>query len=215
MNSAGEAFGFPFRSPSWLGTVLLQGLILIIPIIGQIALFGWLLLTLDNLRAGRQELAPAGFHLGRGIGLFGVQLIYAIVLFILPGILEGVGAGLAQNNGGAGGALIGLSVLLYIIAAVLLAFVSPALYLLTSERGFSGGMDVGSVWRLATSNVGNTVIAALLFIVAHFIASLGAILCGVGALFTTVYAYGVIAGIVDWYRRVQTQQVPFGPSPAV
>jgi len=90
MDSAGDAFAFPFRSPNWLGTIVLQGLILIIPIIGQIALLGWLMVTVDNLRAGRQELAPAGFHLGRGIALFGVELIYGIALFIIPGILEGI-----------------------------------------------------------------------------------------------------------------------------
>src|SRR3977135_1197102 len=94
MNSPGDAFAFPFRSPGWVGTVLLQGLILIIPIIGQIALAGWLLICLDNIRAGRQELAPAGFHLGKGISLFGVVLIYAIVLAI-PGIILAILGGIA------------------------------------------------------------------------------------------------------------------------
>jgi hypothetical protein len=56
MNSPGDAFVFPFRSPNRFGTIVLQGLILII---GQIALLGWLLATLEELRAGRQEMAPA------------------------------------------------------------------------------------------------------------------------------------------------------------
>src|SRR3977135_1368482 len=99
MNSPGDAFAFPFRSPGWVGTILLQGLILIIPIIGQIALMGWLMITLDNLRDGRQELAPAGFHLSPGLRLFGVQLIYGIVLSIIPGILEGIGSAMQQSNG--------------------------------------------------------------------------------------------------------------------
>ena len=98
MNSAGDAFAFPFRSPGWLGTIVLQGLILIIPIIGQIALAGWLLGTLDNLREGRQELAPAGFHLGRGAGLFFVFLIYGFVLAI-PGIILGVAGGSTHSAG--------------------------------------------------------------------------------------------------------------------
>jgi hypothetical protein len=34
----------------------------------------------------------------------------------------------------------------------------------------------------------------------------------VGVLFTSVYAYGVTAGIVDWYRRGQTQPTQAGPS---
>src|SRR5215472_14973507 len=125
MNSAGDAFAFPFRSPNWLGTVVLQALILIIPIVGQIALLGWLMVTVDNLRAGRQELAPAGFHLGRGIALFGVELIYGIGLFIIPGILEGIGSALLNQSTAGGAVLITISVLLYLVASLLLAFLLP------------------------------------------------------------------------------------------
>jgi hypothetical protein len=159
MNSVGEAFGYPFRSPSWLGTIVLQGLILIIPIVGQIALLGWLLMTLDNLRAGRQELAPAGFHLGRGISLFGVQLIYGVALFLVPGILFGIGGGIMNQSAGAGAALVSLASLLELVASLLLAFLTPVLILRTSESGFGGGLDVGAVWQRATANVGQTVIA--------------------------------------------------------
>lgn len=204
MNSAGDAFGFPFRSPGWVGTVLVQGLILIIPIIGQIALLGWMLVTLDNIRAGRYELAPAGFHLGRGIALFGVQLIYAIVLSVIPAIIYGIGGGMvAQDNGGGGGALLSLGGLLWAVVGLFLAFLTPVLILRTSQGGFSAGMDVGAVWQQATANVGQTIIAALLIYVAQIIASLGLIACCVGVLFTTVYAYAVIAGVVSWFERQQ------------
>jgi len=135
VNSPGDAFAFPFRSPGWLGTVVLQGLILIIPIIGQIALLGWMVITLDNLRDGRQELAPAGFHLWRGIRLFGVQLVYGIVLSIIPGILEGIGSAMQRSNG-SGVALISLGYLLNLVALVLFAFILPALILITYEQGF-------------------------------------------------------------------------------
>lgn len=212
MNSVGDAFAFPFRSPGWLGTVVLQGLILIIPIIGQIALLGWLLLTMDNLRQGRQELAPAGFHLSRGIRLFGVQLIYGIVLYIVPGILEGVGGGMQRQGSSAGAALIALGYLLNLVAGLLLAFLLPALILRTYEHGFSGALDAGAVWRQATSNLGNSITAGLLIIVVHLLAGLGLILCFVGVLFTSVYAYGVTAGIVDWYGRVQHGEAPVGPN---
>ena len=86
MNSVADAFGLPFRDPAWLGKVAVQGLIFIIPIIGQIAGLGWLMITFDNFRAERYELAPAGFHLGRGISLFGVYFIYGLVLEV-PAII--------------------------------------------------------------------------------------------------------------------------------
>ncbi len=213
MNSAGDAFAFSFRSPGWLGTIVLQGLIAIIPIIGQIALMGWMLITLDNLREGRQQLAPAGFHLSRGIRLFGVQLIYGIVLSIIPGILEGIGAAMQQNNG-FGRPLLALGYLLNLVAVLLLAFLYPALILITNERGFAAAMNAGDVWRLATANAGNSAAAGALIIVAHLIAGVGIILCFVGIFFTTAYAYAVTAGIVDWYRRVQTQPPQVSPSPA-
>lgn len=203
MNSVGDAFGFPFRSPNWLGTVVLQGLILIIPIIGQIALLGWLLVTIDNIRAGRYELAPAGFHLGRGIALFGVELVYGIGLFIIPGILQGLGSALLAGNNGFGGFLLTLALVLELAASLLLAFLTPVLILRTSQYGFAGGIDVGAVWQQATANVAQTVVAALLIYVAGLIASLGLILCFVGVLFTSIYAYGVTAGVVSWYERTQ------------
>jgi Protein of unknown function (DUF4013) len=203
MNSVGDAFGFPFRSPNWLGTVVVQGLILIIPIIGQIAILGWLLTTIDNLRAGRQELAPAGFYLGRGIALFGAQLVYGIVLFLIPGILQVIGSTLLGQNNGVGGAVLALAVVLELAASLLLVFLWPALILRTSELGFGGAMDVSAVWQQSTANVGQTVVAALLIYVAGLIGSLGLILCFVGVFFTTAYAYAVMAGIVSWYERMQ------------
>jgi len=212
MNSAGDAFVFPFRSPNWLATIVLQGLILIIPIIGFIALLGWLMVTLDNLRAGRQELAPAGFHLGRGIVLFGVQLIYGVALFVIPGVLQGIGSAIVSQSTGVGVLLITVAVVLEVAATRLLAFLTPALISRTSAFGFTGGMDVNAVWQQATANVPHTVLAALLVWVASIVGGLGFILCFVGVFFTAVYGYAVMAGAVAWYEG--TQQVP-APSAAV
>src|SRR5881397_4045053 len=91
MTSVGDSFAWPFQDPGWFGKMIIQGLIGIIPIVGWIAMVGWFLLILDNYRAGRRELPPAGFHLERGIGLFVVFLVYVIV-FSLPGaLLTGIG----------------------------------------------------------------------------------------------------------------------------
>jgi hypothetical protein len=117
-----------------------------------------------------------------------------------------------QQGSSAGAALLALGYLLNLVTALLLAFLLPALILATYERGFGAAFDIGAVWRLATTDVSNTIIAALLIIVVHLVAAIGLVLCFVGVYFTSVYAYGVTAGIVDWYRRVQTREAAAGPS---
>jgi hypothetical protein len=216
ITSVGDSLGWPFKDPSWLSKIVLQGLILIIPIIGQIALYGWLLITMDNLRAGRNELAPAGFHLGRGIGLFGVYLIYGIVIAI-PAVVLGVagGAMVAQNSGGGGSALIALGYLYEIVAGLFLLFLAPSIISTVWERGFSGGMDVASVWQRAIANPTNSIVAGLIILAAGVIAGFGFILCFVGILFTTVWSYGVQAAAAFWFASQSrgTAQAPSAAGP--
>ena len=89
MNSVGDSFAWGFRDPGWAGKMLLQGLIALIPIVGWIAMTGWLMMAFENIRAGKNELPPAGFHLERGIAIFGVFLIYGVILQI-PGWVLGI-----------------------------------------------------------------------------------------------------------------------------
>jgi Protein of unknown function (DUF4013) len=202
VTSVGDSFGWPFQDPGWAGKVAVQGLIFIIPIIGWIALTGWLVMAIDNLRAGRRELPPAGFHLEKGIALFVVVFVYNLVLSIPGEILNGVG----QNRGGASalGGLVGLAL------SLLFAFIAPALYVKTYRGGFQGGFDVVGVWNLAVSHTNTSVTAGLMYIVAGIIGALGILLCCVGLIFTVPYGAAVIAAIVTWYEG----QVE-GPQPMV
>lgn len=213
MNNAIDAFGLPFKDPGWVGKIAVQGLILIIPIVGLIALAGWMLMTFDNLRAGRQELAPAGFHLSRGIGLFGAWLIYAVVLAIPGGILNGIGRGMSNaNHDLSGGAFVGLGSLLNFAAQLFLYFLLPSIIVMTYHHGFSGGLNVGGVWQLATSNMNNSIIAGLMMFLAGIVAALGIIACCIGVLFTGAYAAAVMTGVASWFERAQA--VPTGAPPA-
>ncbi len=212
MNSAGDAFGFPFRDPGWVGKIVVQGLILIIPIVGLIATAGWMLMTFDNLRAGRQELAPAGFHLSRGLGLFGVWLIYAIVLNIPSSVLNGMGNRFNSNGHFAANPFSGLGSLLGLAAQLFLDFLLPSIIVMTYHHGFSGGLDVQGVWRLATSQTNNSVVAGLMIFVAGIVAALGLIACCVGVFFTGAYAAVVIIAVVAWFERAQA--MPAAPPPA-
>ena len=98
LDNIGDAFGWPFQDPNWFGKMVLQGLIWIIPIVGWISLGGWMMRTIDNYRAGRRELAPAGFHLARGVAVSFVFLIYGIGLNILGGIVNYLGGAVSSSR---------------------------------------------------------------------------------------------------------------------
>jgi len=215
MNSVGDAFTYPFRDPGWVGKIAVQGLILIIPIVGWIATAGWLMLAFDNLRAGRQELPPAGFHLERGIGIFGVIFIYAIVINIPAWILDGIGGGMSNNdNGFVYSPLSALGSLWSFAAQLFLDFLLPSLIVLTARNGFSGGLDVARVWALATSQVNNSIIGGAVIFAAGIIGGLGLIACCIGVFFTITYAAAIQAGVAAWFERVQAAPAAPGATAA-
>jgi Protein of unknown function (DUF4013) len=213
VNSVGDAFGFPFRDPAWAGKIAVQALILIIPIVGLIATAGWMLMTFDNLRAGRQELAPAGFHLSRGIGLFGVWFIYSFVLSLPGGILNGMGSGLSTNHSYSADGFSGLGSLLSLAGQLFFYFLLPSIIVMTYHHGFAGGMDVEGVWRLATGNVSTSVVSGLVMFVAALIGLFGIVACCIGIFFTGAYAAAVMTWVASWFERQRA--LPATPPPAV
>jgi len=205
MNSVGDAFGWAFKDPAWLGKIAVQGLILIIPIVGAIAAVGWLLLAFENARSGRNELPPAGFHLSRGIGLFAVYLIYAIVLNIPTFILSLIGGhtvtteqGFSYSTGSP------LANLWQLLAQLFLDFLAPTLIVMVYHRGFAGGFDIGNIWRYATSNPTNSIVGGLVIFVSGLIGGLGLIACCIGVLFTIIYSLSIQAGVAAWFERQQS-----------
>ena len=215
MSSVGDGFAWAFRDPAWPGKMLVQGLIAIIPIVGWIAMTGWLMMAFENARSGRNELPPAGFHLERGIAMFGVFLIYGIVLNIPSIILFTAGAiasGHSQSIFNAGSPLSSLGYLLSTAASLFFRFLSPSLIVNTYHGGFSGGMDVMGVWRLAVANVGNSVIAGLVILVASFIGGIG-FACCIGFIFTIPYENVITAAAAAWFEKEQGALAP-APPPA-
>lgn len=215
MNSVGDAFGFAFRDPAWLGKIVVQALITIIPIVGWIATAGWLMLAFDAARSGRNELPQAGFHLGRGIGIFGVLFIYGLVLNIPTIVLNGIGGHTVNmGNGYTYNAGSPLGNLWQLLAGLFIDFLTPTLIVMVYHHGFGGGFDLGNVWKYATSNVQNSVIGGLVIFVSGFIAAVGLIGCCVGVFLTIVYAASINAGVAAWFEKQQSAPAaPAAPPP--
>lgn len=201
-----DAFAWPARDPEWPAKLMVTGLILLIPIVGSINGLGWMLASLDRLRAGENTLAPANLrYIGRGFQLFVVDLAYYLVVagiaaaVYVPALIVAS----SQSNGSANPALISLAIALSLLAfsfatlgSLALNFVMPSIVLATDRGGIGGGLRVRSVLRHARANMANTLIAGLMLIAAGFIGSLGLLACGIGVLFTTAYALAMQAWVV-------------------
>jgi hypothetical protein len=221
MERIADGFVWPFRDPEWPTKILLTGLILLIPIVGAINGLGWMLATLDRLRAGEERLEPAGFqNLGRGVNLFVVQLGYGLVvaavaaLIYLPGLLLAISQG--KDNGNP--ALLALSIFLSFlsfglatIGGLAVTFATAAFVLETDRAGIGGGFNLRAVYARSRENVTNTLIAGLMLIAASFISSFGALFCFVGVVFTAAYALAVQAWIFRCFE-VGSQPLPESPS---
>ena len=211
MDRATEAFLWPFRDPDWPAKLIIIALILLIPIVGAINGIGWMLASLDRLRAGEERLAPANLtHLGRGIRLFAVELIYGIGITVIALVVfvPAVALEVQQGNGSGDAALIGgaiflnlLGVSVITVLSLALTFLTPAIVLATDSGGVAAGINVVAVIRRSRVSVNHTLIAGLMLIAASFVGSLGTIACGIGVLVTTAFALAMQAWIIRSFEQ--------------
>jgi Protein of unknown function (DUF4013) len=201
-----DAFVWPARDPEWPTKLLIIAVTLLIPIVGAINAIGWMLATLDLLRAGEERLAPAHLgYIGRGIRLFAVNLVYSLAVGLVVAVIYVPALLIASNqsHGAANPGLISLAISLSLLAfsiatlgSLVINFLTPSIVLATGRGGIAAGLSAGAVLRHARANLANTLIAGLMLIAAGFAGSLGLIACGIGVLFTTAYALAMQAWVV-------------------
>lgn len=213
MLTPGESFGWAFRDPQGGRKLILQGLIGLIPIVGQIAAFGWVMQCLDNLRSGRQELAEPGFPLGRGIDVWLPLFVLGLIAGVIPRIPTSIGGALVGYSSAstgalvAGGILVGLGNLLELVLGLAAAFLLVSLFATAYEGGMGAAFNYPNVIRRAIQFP----VPSVLGIVATFIAGIGAALCYVGLFLTYGYGMSIIAGLLT---NLVPGSVPgYGPPP--
>jgi hypothetical protein len=193
----GLSFSFPFQDEEWVKKIVLTAVISLIPIIGQLALIGWLVeLTRRVIRGDTEPLpdwADFGGILVLGLKMFAIGFVYALPLMFAT-IPMAIFDSLIDSDSAA--ALYTIVTICFscfaLIYGLALAFFFPAAVgelAATDNLGTAiNPMNIIAHLRAAPSAY---LLAFLGTIVAGFLSGFGIILCFVGVIFTTVYAYAV------------------------
>jgi len=208
-----EIFFWMSEDERWRYKFVFQALILLVPVVGLVALLGWMMIICDNLLAGRQDVAPSGFHLRRGVKLFAVGIFYWVALGVpLSGLrfADSLWNGALPLNKVAA-VYNDLALLLYVVLIV-------PVFVATAHGGFLGGLNVVDVTLSIVRRPLRTVVATVVVLIAVVIAILGFALI-VAAPFTITYAASVVASIAAWWslpRRLdQPERVTTASGPTV
>lgn len=196
----GQAFRFVFDDPEWVKKILIGGLILLIPIVGQFWLMGYMIETASNVADEHPAPLPEiqfVEQMGRGFNTFVISLVYAIPLMVLMCVMVAL---IGMLGGGAGngpddveamaGVMLLLSMCFTIFIALLgilmgmMAMVAHVIYVKTGSM--SASLNSGAVFALFRAHLRTWIMLLIVSILAGLIAGAGGIAFGIGALFTSV-----------------------------
>ncbi len=198
----GEAFGYVFRSRNWFGKLAVGALCLLFFWVFLIPLFillGYFVEAARTISRGARELPPwtnIGQKLSDGF-------LLAVVLFIwgLPGSILSSSGGVQCVGSSCAYHTTALAPLggLY---SLLLGLVTAAIWSQFIEGGFAAAFDFRAIWRRVSLQPGMTVVVWLMVIVAFILGGLtGALLIGIGLLFTLPYAFAVTANLYGQFKQ--------------
>ncbi|MBX0330394.1 DUF4013 domain-containing protein [Oscillochloris sp. ZM17-4] len=223
----GRAFSYVLEDEEWLTVILLGGLILIVPIFGQIVLVGFVLEAARNVAAGQSRPLPKWNHLGEtfGLGLPGIaiQIVYALPLILLSvafmclGLLGSSLLAAADSASGPGGLILAAIFCLIPLTIVLSLIIQPLTiaatvrYLQTGSLG--GALQVGEAVRMVRSDLGGWLVLWLLQILCGIVGGIGGVFLGFGALFTTVYGQAVFGHLLGQTLARAMATASDGPLP--
>ncbi len=211
----GKAFAYVFEDKNWLVKILIGGLLLLIPIVNFIPI-GYALTALRNVAEGKESPLPEwddwGGYFTRGLMVFLAGLLYALPIFVLVGIASAFSAIAGAREEGALVSLAALcATLLYclnILYGLAMGLWLPGALTNYAFKGeFSALFSFGEIYRYISANVGNYLIAWIISLVASFVASFGVILCVVGVIFTSFWAYLVWAHLFGQVWRLASAKV--------
>jgi hypothetical protein len=192
----GKAFSFPFEDAQWFKKIAIPALVGLIPVIGQFVLVGWALETAKRvIRQDPVQLADLEFgsQLGLGFQSFLIGLVYSIPALLIYLPMFAVPLALDNGNSDTMGPVVAIVIaccsgLLVLYGLLLVVIIPAALGNFLASGRMSAAFAFGKVFGLLRAAPGAYLLVILGIMIAGFIAPIGAIACGVGAILTSAYA---------------------------
>lgn len=184
-------------------------------IVGWFFIMGYVAQTVRNIIRGDAQPLPEWENLGEffneGLRLVGVvlcwilPLLLLVMLFVVPTILLGATGDedLAALGGGFSSCLACLMVPLSLAVTF---FLPGSLLFAVVEKRFGAAFELGRLWQFIKGNIGNYLLAVVVYIVARMVGGFGVILLCVGVIFTAFWAFLITGHALAQVYRLATKQ---------
>lgn len=195
----GLAFTFPTQDEEWIKKLVITAVILLIPIVGPIAGMGWMIEIARRVIRGDEQPLPDwsdfGGMLGDGFKLFVVSLVYSlpIIIISLPAAFLGSSSDSDTAVAIASTLSICLGCLSFFYGLALALIIPASVGELAASGDLGAALNPGKLIARIRSAPSAYLIALVGGILASMLAGLGVILCVVGVLFTSAWAYASLA----------------------
>lgn len=215
----GRAFTFVTEDPDWLKKILINGLIMLIPVVGTMYVLGWALevgrRTANYEEPVRLPELEFGRYLGLGFKALVVVFVYSLPVMVLSlpmGILAPMASGSGTNSDIVGVLATLVSLVcscVMILYSLVFMFIYPAAVMRTAVTNSIGaGLKIGEVFGLVKAAPSAYLVAILGILAASFAASLvGSLLCVVGIIFTSIYSMAVTGHFMGQAYRIASRKM--------
>jgi hypothetical protein len=196
----GKPFTYVFDDPRWMQKILIGGLFYLAGflIIGWLFILGYVAQVARNIVAGNPLPLPEWDDLGgffnEGARLFGVALVWIspfilfVAVFIIPAAImhEVDNEALQLLGSGISGCV---SCLIVPFSLAVMLFMPASLLFAAMERNFSAAFDFSRIWAFIRANIGNYLLAVVVYLIARFLGGFGVILLCIGVIFTGFWSF--------------------------
>jgi hypothetical protein len=179
--------------------ILLGGLFMLasVFIIGAFFVYGYMARFVRNVIAGVEHPLPEwddlGEYFSEGLRLFCVGLVYAlpmialVMLFMIPSIIaQSADNESIQNLGGGMAACVWC--LIFPLSLAMALWLPAAMMFAVVERRFGAAFEFGQIASFIKANIGNYILAFVVWLVVRMIVPFGLILLCVGIFFTSFWS---------------------------